>query len=457
MLWGGRFKEKLDEKALNFSSSLSIDERLIFEDIKGSIAHVTMLSSARIISKEESKIIIKGLKQIESLYKSGEWVIEKNKYEDIHSAIENKLTELVGVVAGKLHTGRSRNDQVLTALRLWLKKAITEIIKEISKFQIILLDIAENNTETIIPGYTHLQRAQIISLAYHMLSYVEMLERDKNRFSFCYNQTDINPLGAGALAGSTLPLDRNKTAELLGFNNVSLNALDTVADRDFLLDFLNAVAIGGMHLSRFAEEIILWSTYEWGFITLSDKFTTGSSLMPQKKNSDMAELIRGKCGRIYGNYLSLAVTLKGLPLSYNRDLQEDKEPVFDSYDTYINSLSIFSKMIKTARFNTNRFNFELNHSSIFATDLADYLVKKGIPFREAHTIIGNIVKFSEENGIAFYKISLPEFKGFCDKFDNDVYKLLEVEESLKNKITIGSPNPNMVIKEIKRFRDKINY
>ncbi len=456
MLWGGRFKEVLDDKALRFSSSLSFDERLIFEDLKGSIAHVAMLSSSGIITKEESKTIINGLKQIENLYKSGNWNIEKGKYEDIHSAIESKLTDLIGNLAGKLHTGRSRNDQVLTAMKLWLKKAIYSIEKEIGKFQNVLLDVANNNTETIIPGYTHLQRAQPISLAYHLLAYVEMLERDKNRFKFCKTETDYSPLGSGALAGSTLPLDRVKTAKLMGFESITANALDSVADRDFLLDFLNAVLIGSMHLSRFAEEIILWSTYEWGFITLSDRYTTGSSLMPQKKNPDMAELIRGKSGRAYGNYVSLAVALKGLPLSYNRDLQEDKEPVFDSFDTYLDSLSIFTQMIKTAKFRTNRFNFELNHSTIFATDLADYLVKKGVPFREAHGIIGKIVKFSEETGLPFYQITLADYKVFCSEFEVDVFNLLKVEKCLHNKITLGSPNPDFVKKEIERLKKELN-
>jgi argininosuccinate lyase len=287
------------------------------------------------------------------------------------------------------------------------------------------------------------------------LAYVEMLERDKNRFKFCKSETDINPLGSSALAGSTLPLNRDKTTKLLGFNSPSNNSLDTVSDRDFLLDFLNAVLIGTMHLSRFAEEIILWNSQEWGFITLSDKYTTGSSLMPQKKNPDMAELIRGKSGRVYGNYLSLAVTLKGLPLSYNRDLQEDKEPVFDSFDTYLDSLYIFSQIIKTAKINKNRFVAELSNSTILATDLADYLVKKGVPFREAHTIIGNIVKFCEDTKTPFGKISLDNLRMFSPLFDSDVYKVLNISESLNNKITIGSPNPHLVKNEIKRFKKLI--
>jgi argininosuccinate lyase len=455
MLWGGRFKQSLDQKALRFSSSLPFDERLIFDDIKASMAHTSMLASSKIITKEESVLIKNGLKQIENLYKTGELLIDENKYEDIHSAIESKLYELIGSVAGKLHTGRSRNDQVLTALKLWLKKAINQIVKEIDKFQLVLLNIAEENIDTIIPGYTHLQRAQPISLAFHLLAYVEMLERDKNRFKFCKSETDINPLGSSALAGSTLPLNRDKTTKLLGFNSPSNNSLDTVSDRDFLLDFLNAVLIGTMHLSRFAEEIILWNSQEWGFITLSDKYTTGSSLMPQKKNPDMAELIRGKSGRVYGNYLSLAVTLKGLPLSYNRDLQEDKEPVFDSFDTYLDSLYIFSQIIKTAKINKNRFVAELSNSTILATDLADYLVKKGVPFREAHTIIGNIVKFCEDTKTPFGKISLDNLRMFSPLFDSDVYKVLNISESLNNKITIGSPNPHLVKKEIKRFKKLI--
>lgn len=448
MLWGGRFKENLDDKALKFSSSLNIDKRLFFEDIKGSIAHAAMLSKSKIISKADSDLIINGLKKIEANYKSGLLNFDNLNFEDIHSAIEAELYKQIGETAGKLHTGRSRNDQVLTALKLYLKKAILQIEREIKKFQLTLLKIAEKHTETIIPGYTHLQRAQIISLAFHLLAYVHMLQRDKERFSFCKTAINLNPLGSSALAGSTLPLNRNFTTKQLGFNKPTPNTLDTVSDRDFLLDFLNAISISFMHLSRFAEEIILWNSTEWNFIQLSDKYTTGSSLMPQKKNPDMAELIRGKCGRVYSNYISLAVTLKGLPLSYNRDLQEDKEPIFDSLDTYLNSIVILNDMLKTAKFNINRFKDELIGSSIFATDLADYLVKKGLPFRKSHEIVGKLIKLSEEKNIKLNNIPLSEYKTFSPLFEKNVYDLFDINKCLYNKVTYGSPNPKLVLKEI---------
>ncbi len=455
MLWGGRFKEDLDNKALHFSSSLKFDKRLFFEDIKGSIAHAAMLSKSKIISKADADTIINGLKKIEANYKSGLLNFDNSNYEDIHSAIEAELYNQIGDLAGKLHTGRSRNDQVITALKLYLKKAILQIERKIKEFQLTLLKIAENNTETLMPGYTHLQRAQIISLAFHLLAYVQMLQRDKERFSFCKNSINLNPLGSGALAGSTLPLNRNFTTKNLGFNKPTANALDTVSDRDFILDFLNSILISYMHLSRFAEELILWNSTEWNFIQLSDKYTTGSSLMPQKKNPDMAELIRGKTGRIYGNYLSLAVTLKGLPLSYNRDLQEDKEPIFDSLDTYLDSILIINDMLKTSKFNTNRFKDELAGSTIFATDLADYLVKKGMPFRKSHEVIGKLVKFSEDNNLKLNEIPLNQFKAFSNLFDNDVFDLFNLDKCLYNKITHGSPNPKLVKKEIAELKKLI--
>ncbi|MCK5086217.1 MAG: argininosuccinate lyase, partial [Melioribacteraceae bacterium] len=339
-------------------------------------------------------------------FKNEKWKPNINKFEDIHSAIESRLFELIGNTAGKLHSGRSRNDQVATSFKLWMKKALNETVNEIILLQSALISKAENHTETIMPGYTHLQRAQPISFAFHSLAYVEMLERDKKRLLFTLDETDQSPLGSGALAGSTLPLDRYFTSQKLGFGKLASNALDAVSDRDFVLDFLNAVVLGMMHLSRLSEELILWSSSEWNFIKIGDDFTTGSSLMPQKKNPDMAELIRGKSGRAYGNYISVATMLKGLPLSYNRDMQEDKEPVFDSFNTYVNSLQIMNGMINSIRVNEKRFVKVLDGDFIFATELAEWLVLKGIPFREAHSIVGEIVRLAEEKNLKLNQLSI---------------------------------------------------
>lgn len=428
---------------------------MINEDIEGSIAHATMLAKCGIITELEAEILTTGLNKIKGDYESGKWIPDENIYEDIHSAIEEKLFSVAGAAAGKLHTGRSRNDQIATAMKLWVKKSVVELKNAANNLQTILLNIAEDNINTVIPGYTHLQRAQPISFAFHLLAYIEMLERDKKRLDFCFDQTNKSPLGAGALAGSTLPLDRELTANLLGFNGYTNNALDTVSDRDYLLDLLNTVVIGMMHLSRLAEEIVLWSSSEWNFVRLSDSFTTGSSLMPQKKNPDMAELIRGKSGRVYGNYISLATTMKGLPLSYNRDLQEDKEPVFDSFDTYYNSLIIMALMMDSITIHKNKYDEELKNSFILSTDIADYLVLKGIPFREAHKIIGEVVKYAEENNIGLSQLTLPELKKFNPSFDESVTDYLSVESSLTRKKTAGSPNPKFVTEIINYWKSEI--
>lgn len=481
MLWGGRFKKKLNDKAMRFSSSLSFDINLILEDLFISKVHAEMLTKVGLISQSESDQIINGLNKIEDEWKTGRWIPDENIYEDIHSAIEARLTEIIGDTAGKLHTGRSRNDQVATDMKLWIRKACTQLKEEITSFQKVLVEIASHHTETIIPGYTHLQRAQPISFAFHLLAYVEMLERDKLRTAYPptpflrKGEQDTSslwpawpvgrgeawsgaacPLGSGALAGSTLPLDRNFTSEKLGFTEPSGNALDSVSDRDFLLDFLNACSIGMMHLSRLAEEIILWSSSEWKFVKLSDEFATGSSLMPQKKNPDMAELSRGKTGRVYGNYISLLTTMKGLPLSYNRDMQEDKEPVFDSYKTYFDSLSIMRSVIGTMEVNKERFVEELNKDFSLATDLADWLVLKGIPFREAHKIVGELVKYCEDNGKTFNKVTLEDLKSIHSIFYETALECLNLETALSRKKTLGSPNPEMVKEQIHLWKKKLS-
>ncbi len=455
MLWGGRFKEKLNEKALKFSSSLKFDINLLQEDIEGSIAHAEMLYSIRILTKDEADKIIGGLKKISEDWQNKSWQPDVEKFEDVHSAIESRLYELIGKAAGKLHTGRSRNDQITLDLILWIKKRCTLIVDSINELQKTLLEKSSIHIETLIPGYTHFQRAQPISLAFHFLAYVEMLERDKARFEFIKNNLSQSPLGSGALAGSTLPLDRNLTAQKLGFESPTGNALDSVSNRDFVLDYLHACSVGMMHLSRLSEEIIIWSTSEWNFIKLSDSFTTGSSLMPQKKNPDMAELIRGKTGRVYGNYIGFASTMKSLPLSYNRDLQEDKEPLFDSSFTYEDSLEIMNEMISTAEFNKDRFEKELQGDLSLATDLADWLVLKDVPFREAHKIVGNVVAKLESEGKNFSSASLDDLKSISEIFDESALKCFDMQSSLENKKTFGSPNLQIVKERINFLKQKL--
>lgn len=452
MLWGGRFKEKLNDNAMEFSSSLSFDINLIEEDIKVSIAHAQMLSAIGILSPIELTSIIDGLNLIKNESSAGRWLPDISKFEDIHSAIESRLGELIGPTAGKLHTGRSRNDQVATAFRLWTKKSISNLIQQILEFQEGLIKLSEKHTETIMPGYTHLQRAQPISFAFHLLAYVEMLDRDKKRLQFVFDETDSSPLGCGALAGSTLPLDRNLTTSKLEFSKSSSNALDAISDRDFVLDFLNACNIGMMHISRLSEEIIIWSTSEFNFIKLGDAFTTGSSLMPQKKNPDMAELSRGKTGRVYGNYTAVSTMMKGLPLSYNRDMQEDKEPVFDSFKNYSQALSMMTGMINTLSVNTNRFVDELEGDFLFSTELAEWLVIKGVPFRDSHHIVGEVVKIAEDSNVKLHQLSIEQLKNINPIFDETALEVFKVEGALYRKKTVGSPNPDLVRLEIDKWK-----
>jgi len=455
VLWGSRFKNKLNDSAMEFSSSLPIDINLIYEDLHVNKAHTEMLEHIGIISSDEMKSIIDGLDTIHKEFEEGNWKPDPQKYEDIHSAIEGRLYELIGETAGKLHTGRSRNDQVATDFRLWIKKAIEEIISSINKFQISLIDVAEKNIETIMPGYTHLQRAQPVSFAFHLLAYVEMLERDKMRFDFAFKQANISPLGAGSVAGSTLPIDPEFTSWKLGFADHFTNALDAVSDRDFVIDFINACVTGQIHLSRLSEELILWSTAEWKFIKISDEYSTGSSLMPQKKNPDMTELIRGRSGKILGDYVNIVTVLKALPLSYNRDLQEDKEPAIYSFKTYLNSLNIISKMIGTSEINKERFSEELKSDFILSTDLVDWLVLQGISFRESHKIVGSLVKYLEESGKNFQNVTLDEIKKINPIFNEEALEYLNLEKSLFRKKSKGSPNPEMVRKEIKKWKSKL--
>jgi argininosuccinate lyase len=454
MLWGGRFKEKLAKPALRFSSSLPIDINLIREDIQVSKAHADMLAKVKIISDKEAEVLTNALCIIEQQYEERIWQPSFEEFEDIHSAIEARLYELVGETAGKLHTGRSRNDQVITDLRLWVKKASVDLFNSIEMLENILLIVAEEHIYTIFPGYTHLQRAQPVSFAFHLLAWYEMLERDKKRLSFVKEESDISPLGSCALAGSSLPLDREYTAQILGFARITTNSMDAVSDRDFVLDFLNACTAGMLHLSRIAEEIILWSTAEWNFISLSDQYSTGSSLMPQKKNPDLAELIRGKTGRVLGNYVSLASVLKALPLSYNRDLQEDKEPLFNSVQTYNDALLLTGQMIQSMTVNSDRFIEELEGDFCLATDLADWLVLKNIPFRETHRIVGCIIVYCEENKKKLNQLEIAELKKFCEAFDESVFEIMDPRNILKRKRTIGSTNPDYIKKRLMDIKIK---
>lgn len=455
MLWGGRFKEKLNENALDFSSSIGFDINLIEEDIFVSKVHSEMLAKIGLITEDDFAQIQKGLEQILSEWKGGKWKPDQKNFEDVHSAVESRLTELIGKTAGKLHTGRSRNDQVATDMKLWVRKSVSLLLDILKETQKVFIEKSEDNVETIIPGYTHLQRAQPISFAFHLLAYVEMFEADKNRLKNILIEIEECPLGSGALAGSTLPLDRNFTAEKLGFKRPTSNALNTVSDRDYLIDFLNACSIGQLHLSRLAEEIILWSSSEWKLILLSDQFTTGSSLMPQKKNPDLAELTRGKSGRVFGNQFSLLTTIKGLPLSYNRDLQEDKEPVFDSYKTYLTSLKMVAEMIGSAKINKHRFIDELAGDFLLATDLADWLVLHKVPFREAHEIVGNLIKYAEEKSVKLDKLTLDEMKKINPAFDETAKECFNIKTSLQRKKTFGSPNPDLVEEQIKIWKTKL--
>ena len=452
MLWGGRFEEKPDKLSLEFSSSLNEDIRLISEEIKCGKAYAEMLFSIKIINSDELISITKALSQIETEYYSNQWNPDPKEFEDVHSAIESRLYELIGETAGKLRSGRSRNDQVVTSLRMWSIKSANEMLTLLSDLQVAFIKIAENYIETIIPGYTHMQQAQPVSLAHHLLAYVEMFERDKERFSSVINESDKMPLGSGALSGSTLPLDVNSLKEKLGFSQLCSNSMDAVSDRDFVLDYLNSCSSGMMHLSRLCEELITWSTSEWKFIRIGDSFTTGSSLMPQKKNPDIAELIRGKSARVFSNYQSVITLMKGLPLSYNRDMQEDKSSLFSSYSIYSDSLKLMKGMFETIQFDNSHLLSIMKKSTILATDAADWLVLKGIPFRKAHDIVGKLVKFCIDNNKGLEDLTITELKKIYSVFDESVLEVFNLEHSLSRKKTPGSPNPDLVRLQIAKWK-----
>ncbi len=446
----GRFSKEADQKVIQYSESLSYDSRLYPYDIKGSLAHVKMLAKQNIIPKEDADKITKGLIEIKDELDNGVFVFNE-ELEDIHISIESRLKELIGDSAGRLHTARSRNDQIALDMRLYVRDKTKDAIQAITDLEKVIVEQAEKNKETIMPGYTHTQLAQPILLAHHLLAYFEMFERDKARFADSYKRTDVMPLGSAALSGSPYNVDREFVAKELGFESVTQNSMDAVSDRDFVIEYLSNAAITMMHLSRMAEEIVLWSTSEFGFMTLDDAYTTGSSIMPQKKNSDVAELGRGKTGRVYGNLQRMLVTMKGLPLSYNRDLQEDKEGLFDTVDTLLLSLEVFTGMLETAEYNTENMSRSLKNDIILATDIADYLVKKGLPFRDAHRIVGNIVNYATTNNMNLMDINLEKYKEFCELFEADV-KDISVESSIKSKNVIGGTAPEQIEYQLKRAR-----
>ncbi|SVA34573.1 uncharacterized protein METZ01_LOCUS87427 [marine metagenome] len=453
-IWGGRFKQSTDTLMETFSASISFDKRLYDCDIEGSIAHCKMLARCKIITTAESNKIIKGLKRILRECDEGRFKFS-DSLEDIHMNIENRLREIIGPVAGKLHTARSRNDQVCLDIRLYLRKEIDDIVGEINRLTKTLIAIAKKNINHLIPGYTHLQRAQPVLLSHHLLAYVEMMLRDKERFLDAYKRINVMPLGSAALAGTNFPIDRKITAKLLGFPEISHNSMDAVADRDFAAEFCSASALTMMHLSRFCEEVVIWNSSEFGFIELSDSFTTGSSIMPQKKNPDAAELIRGKSGRVFGNLVSLLTLMKGLPLAYNKDLQEDKEPLFDTAETVKVCLTIFTDMMKSAKF-IPIAQKELESSGFLtATDLADYLVLKGVPFREAHELTGKTVAFCLEKEKTLTDLSLAQLRKISKRFDEEVFDHIALQNSVDRKNIYGGTAKNQVRAQITRLTKKL--
>lgn len=443
----GRFRDRAANLALEFSQSVSFDRRLYRQDIAGSIAHATALAAAGVISNDERGFIENGLREIEKEIESGKFTWDP-ALEDVHMNIESALTKRIGDAGAKLHTARSRNDQIALDLRLYVKEEIEEILSCTMRLQSALLDLAEQHVDLVMPGYTHLQRAQPIYFSHYLLGEIETFDRDAGRLRHCLERTDVLPLGSGALAGSTIALDRELIARHLGFARISQNSLDAVSDRDFICEFLFDLAMVGMHLSRLSEDFILWSTTEFGFVEFSDAFSTGSSLMPQKKNPDMAELTRGRTGRLYGNLVSILTTLKGLPSTYNRDLQEDKEPLFDSVDTITKALDVWSAMLPGLKIHRERMEAAAGDPALFATDIAEYLVKRGMPFREAHELVGKLVAQAAEKKIPLDQISIPEL-------DVDLTQVFDVRKSLSQRTAAGAPSAENVKAQIKRWRSQL--
>ncbi len=450
-LWAGRFQKALDDKTNDFNSSISFDCRMAEEDIMGSMAHAAMLEAQGIISAEDGKQIQDGLAAIAADLKSGALSIDMTA-EDIHTFIEGELTSRIGDAGKRLHTGRSRNDQVALDIRLYLRNRIPALQEQIAELIGVLCDKAEKYADAIMPGYTHLQRAQPISFGHHLMAYAEMLQRDYARLSDAYARTNVSPLGSGALAATTYPLDREAVAETLGMNGVTHNSLDGVSDRDFAVELAAALSLIMVHLSRFSEEIILWCSWEFKFIELDDAFSTGSSIMPQKKNPDIAELVRGKSGRVFGDLMTLLTVLKGLPLAYNKDMQEDKEAIFDALDTVTMCLTAFTPMIDTMTVLPDNMRKAAAGGFINATDAADYLVGKGLPFRDAYKATGELVALCIKKGLTLETLPLDEFKAVCDLFDNDVFDAIALERCAAMRRVYGGPAPENVRAQVKRVR-----
>lgn len=439
-LWGGRFTKETDQLVYNFNASISFDQKFYRQDIRGSIAHATMLGETGIITKEESQAIVDGLNGILSDVESGKLEIS-SKYEDIHSFVEATLIDRIGDTGKKLHTGRSRNDQVALDMRLYTRDEIENIKEELKTLMTTLHSLMKDNLDTYMPGFTHLQKAQPVTFAHHVGAYMEMFKRDFDRMCDIYDRMNYCPLGAGALAGTTYPLDRKLTAELLDFYGPTLNSMDSVSDRDYIIELLSALSTIAMHLARFSEEIIIWNSNEYQFVELDDAYSTGSSIMPQKKNPDIAELVRGKTGRVYGALVSILTTMKGIPLAYNKDMQEDKELTFDAIDTVKGCIALFNGMISTMKLNKENMKSSAMNGFTNATDAADYLVKNGVPFRDAHGIIGRLVLYCIDNNKAIDELTLDEFIEISPVFNDDIYDAISLETCVGKRNTIGAPGP----------------
>ena len=437
-LWGGRFTKETDQLVYNFNASISFDQKFYKEDMEGSMAHVKMLAATGILTEEEKEQILSGIEGILNDVESGKLEIT-SEYEDIHSFVEANLIDRIGDAGKKLHTGRSRNDQVALDMRLYVRKEITELKTLVKKLLFVLQDLMKEHLDTFMPGFTHLQKAQPITLAHHFGAYMEMFKRDYDRLTDIYHRMNYCPLGSGALAGTTYPLDRNLTAELLGFAGPTLNSMDSVSDRDYVIELLSAMSTIMMHLSRFSEEIIIWNSNEYGFVELDDAYSTGSSIMPQKKNPDIAELVRGKTGRVYGALMQMLTTMKGIPLAYNKDMQEDKEFTFDAIDTVKGCISLFTGMIETMKVNKETMENSAKRGFTNATDAADYLVNHGVPFRDAHGIVGQLVLYCIEKGISLDDMSLEEYQKISPVFEEDIYEAISLETCVEKRMTIGAP------------------
>jgi argininosuccinate lyase len=450
-MWKGRFQTETADLLKQYSESISFDWRLFRHDIAGSVAHSKALLAAGLLTADEQRQIEAGLAEIRDEIAAGKFQFD-TALEDIHMNIEAALTKRIGAAGAKLHTARSRNDQVALDLRLYLRDEAAEIQRLVRVLQASLVGLGGRNSDVVIPGYTHLQRAQPVLFAHHLLAYVERLDRDHARLADCARRINVMPLGSGAIAGSTIALDRELVARELGFPAVTQNSMDAVSDRDFAVELLAAIALIGMHLSRLSEDVILWASSEFGFVTISDAYTTGSSLMPQKKNPDVAELTRGKTGRLYGNLLALLTTLKGLPMTYNRDMQEDKEPVFDSVDTVKAALAVFAGMLDATSVNTAAASSAVADANLLATDLADYLVKKGVPFRQAHELVGRAVAVSGEKGTPLNKLTLADYQAISPHYAQDLFDVFDVRRALEARTAIGAPSPENVAAQLQRWQ-----